>query len=927
MHQYSIIGLVISTLCYVGLVGNVAVAAAAPQSKQSVVSAGTNVAAATADTTISNTCKDKFNGCMDLMCMDDNVSGGRCLCNNKIFELEKIASSITDINLQSVTLENFGETALSDTPVTVKNKKSGLDLSMWDSDVSEFDDEDDSESDADDLVRGGALMAQSARVCGDRFPECANEISVLTAMYDASTRSDCAAYENALKKQKTDANRKLASAQSAMRTAALDKLQSANKYDLGECTIAFTECMQTTAECGTDFSKCAVLVAMDNAGTRSMTNGDTYNITGVGPGVEISASTYDVLESKRPLCDTVLKSCTSVADKVWDAFLHANAAQIKSAELIAENNVRQECIGRISDCFAKGCKDNIDPNDPDGSYDACLTRPETMMSICTVPLNSCGVDTSDVDTARAAPIWNFVVDRLASMRVDSCTSAVKECLTAEDRCGPDYSNCVGLDTDTIIRMCPYDKLVGCQQKYGDVEIRGDAVYDELATMVRGLMVNIDNKLLTHCQNALNDSVLRVCGATDNCDAVVFAGNSDLGAGSLDYGICKFYNTDAGLAIDEANCRTDVSQITDAELGRGGVQPAPLLGIVGGQIYWGMIDSDEMGQITDASAYLESALDNDVRLSGQQQLRIMDEINALQRNIDAAISAIESDNTVQYCMTGRTVPGAKILEGQTPRFPELTKSVRKMVASHALKTAADNYSKKFDALNERMLSDYVTIAGRQAEVEGKNAADARRDMARQTCIALAPLSSMPRSAEPPKNMWGTIIIIAAVAVATVLFAVFCQACLGAEVAVLTTVTSEVPLISVPMASGAMTALSTMTVVGTTTTTVTMAATAAGIAGIAAIGAAAAAAGATAIASAAQRANSEPNEMKKTDLTGHYEMKQWNYRQTVDTTFDMDTLICTKCVTTQSCDDPRNPMFGKKNCKKWSEKQTECTDVQM
>lgn len=905
MHQYSIIGLVISTLCYVGLVGNVAVAAAAPQSKQSVVSAGTNVVAATADTTISNTCKDKFNGCMDLMCMDDNVSGGRCLCNNKIFELEKIASSITDINLQSVTLENFGETALSDTPVTVKNKKSGLDLSMWDSDVSEFDDEDDSESDADDLVRGGALMAQSARLCGDRFPECANDISVLTAMYDASTRSDCAAYENALKKQKTDANRKLASAQSAMRTAALDKLQSANKYDLGECTIAFTECMQTTAECGTDFSKCAVLVAMDNAGTRSMTNGDTYKITGVGSGVEISASTYDVLESKRPLCDTVLKSCTSVADKVWDAFLHANAAQIKSAELIAENNVRQECIGRISDCFVKGCKDNIDPSDPDGSYDACLTRPETMMSICTVPLNSCGVDTSDVDTARAAPIWNFVVDRLASMRVDSCTSAVKECLTAEGRCGPDYSNCVGLDTDTIIRMCPYDKLVGCQQKYGDVEIRGDAVYDELATMVRGLMVNIDNKLLTHCQNALNDSMLRVCGATDNCDSMIFGTNSDLGSRSLDYGICKFYLTaDKGMLIDESDCRTDVSLVTDAELGRGGAQPAPLLGMVGGQIYWGMIDSDDTGHITDAQTYLAGISDEEVQISELQRTRITAELEALQRNIDVAISAIESDNTVQYCMTGRTVPGAKILEGQTPRFPELTKSVRKMIASHALKTASDNYTEKYDALNERMLSDYVTIAGRQAEVEGKNAADARRDMARKTCIALAPLSSMPRSAEPPKNMWGTIIVVVAIVAASVVMAVFCQPCLAAFAVGMKVLSPAI--LGTGMSVGAISAVGGAVIGGAVATAV---------------------GGATAIASAAQRANSESNINQETELTGHHETNQWNYRQTVDTTFDMNTLICTKCVTTQNCSDPRNPMFGKKNCKKWSEKQTECTDVQM
>ena len=69
--------------------------------------------------------------------------------------------------------------------------------------------------------------------------------------------------------------------------------------------------------------------------------------------------------------------------------------------------------------------------------------------------------------AEESGIWDFVVARLAAMRVDSCTKEVKECLQSQDRCGEDYTQCIGLDTDTIIRMCPYDKLVGCQKVYGE----------------------------------------------------------------------------------------------------------------------------------------------------------------------------------------------------------------------------------------------------------------------------------------------------------------------------------------------------------------------------------------------------------------------------------------------------------------------------
>ena len=188
--------------------------------------------------------------------------------------------------------------------------------------------------------------------------------------------------------------------------------------------------------------------------------------------------------AKKPLCESVTKQCTKVATQVWDTFLKEVAPQLKSAEIIAEDNARQDCIGNISSCFQKACKDTIDPKDPDGSYDMCLSRPEAMLNVCKIPLNNCGIDASNEEKASESSIWDFVVARLAAMRVDSCTTQVKECLQSEDRCGEDYTQCIGLDTDSIIRMCPYDKLTGCQKVYGEDKIRGDAVYDELATMVQ-----------------------------------------------------------------------------------------------------------------------------------------------------------------------------------------------------------------------------------------------------------------------------------------------------------------------------------------------------------------------------------------------------------------------------------------------------------
>ena len=56
-----------------------------------------------------------------------------------------------------------------------------------------------------------------------------------------------------------------------------------------------------------------------------------------------------------------------------DTFLREVAPQVKSAELIAEDNARQNCVANISTCFQQACRDNIDPSDPDGS-DASAQR-------------------------------------------------------------------------------------------------------------------------------------------------------------------------------------------------------------------------------------------------------------------------------------------------------------------------------------------------------------------------------------------------------------------------------------------------------------------------------------------------------------------------------------------------------------------------
>ncbi len=878
---------------------------------QKVIGTGTKVAAATKNTVVSEACQQKYDGCMDSFCMLDNDTGGRCICSNRNAELDDILAEIEKLDQQSYQMATAGVERIemgadADAAIASANaaaqsvmkaeqasgsKRRTLDLSMWD--TFTFDDDEDIFGEGNTLQsvidgkQGDALHRAAAELCVAQMPECANEISMLQMMYAQKIKNDCSAYENSLKQQKNSSAQKLAAAEKALREAALDQLRTANKYDLGQCTVEFKKCMASTGGCGDDFKGCVGIAASEQIKGQTPKQ---VSITGSKTKITIAASTYDTLEAKKPMCMSVTNSCVAVADQVWDTFMREVAPQLKTAELLAESDLRTSCISNISDCFQKACKDTIDPNDPDGSYDMCLSRPETVKSLCKVQIDPC--------VAAEPLILDFVYARLAAMRVDACTNDVKNCLQDDDRCGKDYTQCVGLDTDTIIRMCPYDKLVGCQQVYsgesGKQSIRDDAVYDVLANMVQGIMLSIDNNMLEYCQNAANEAMIKVCGDTENCNGL--AVDENIGARSLDYKICEYTSSGDSLDINYSRCRTDVSQIQDSELGRiqgatqSGLGPVtPFAGVLDGTIYWESVDFDDDGMLSSVDEYIEKT---GSQLSTAQKEKVKSELAVLQKNINTAINAIEADPTVQYCMTGRQVQGMKdmrIGRGQAaPRFPELTKQMRLQIATAALKTAKDSYYKKYDQLQEKMLQDYATMGERMAEIAGENALDARREIARIACISFAEAASLPKSPNPPKNAFGKVLSMVAIA--------------GAAVAV-------------PFTAG----LSTTVIAGLGMSAATAATVAAGAGavGVSAIGL---------LGNAGSGSANGADGGVNRELIGSKQLNQWNYKETITSTFEWDTLNCHKCVRAQNCNKKGNPLFGSKYCKSWADPVETCTDTQ-
>lgn len=873
---------------------------------QKVISSGTKVTSATKNVVVSEACQQKYDGCMDSFCMIDNDNGGRCICSDRNAELDSVLAEIEKLDQQSYQMATVGVEKIemgADADAVMANVNSvvdaldkennktsarrSLNLDLWNTTIDDSDDDIwssvDSMASSIDGKTGDALYRAANSICVAQMPECGSELSMLQLMYSQRIKSDCSAYENSLKQQKNASANKLASAQQAMREAALEQYRNANKYDLGQCTTEFKKCMINTGGCGSDFANCASVAASDNTNVNKSRRGKstTYSIKGATTTIEISSSTYDTLYAKKPLCENVTKQCVAVADQVWDTFLREVAPQVKSAELIAENNIRQNCIGTISECFQKACKDTIDPNDPDGSYDMCLSRPEAMLNVCKIPLNACGIDASSSAKAEESQIWQYVVARLASMRADACTTEVKECLQSADRCGKDYAQCVGLDTDTIVRMCPTEKLTACVQKY-----KGNTsdLDEYLSSVAQGIMLDIDNSMLTQCQNAADEAMIKVCGDTENCDGLAL--DDGLGGRSLEYKICKYSTSDDSMNIDYSNCRTDVSQIRDSELGRvagsttgelGAV--TPLAGVLDGTIYWENIDFDDDGKLSSLDDYL-SKIDA-TGMSDAQKEKVKSELAVLQRGINNAIDTIEADPTVHYCMTGRRVKGltrtTKTDEGvvrnrtsfgsDEGRFTSLTQQMRMKIATSALKKAKANYYAKYDELNTKMLQDYATIGERIAEMQNENSLDSRRENARIACTSFAEGAALPRSANPPVGAFGKILTASTIAAAAV----------------------AMPFTGIVGAAG-------MAVAGAS------------------------------ISSGSGNANGDAGGAVSRELVGTKQVSQWNYKEVITATFEWDTLNCHKCTRVQQCSKTRRPWIGNKYCQTWEEPVETCTDTQ-
>ena len=678
MKKLSLVCSVLSAV--VMMSGTDVFAATKKTSKQSAIQTGTKVRTKVEVSGLyDQECYDAYYGCMDQFCISDNESGGSCACSDVNAKYEKELLEIKGIvdkaeYIKTVEVEKVQTGANADIIFGDGERQYDEDGNIVDIDERETDkedmlalwnsafDEEDGEIDISEQV-GDALYKAAHDLCYEQIPEkCEKDFNFLTQVYKRQSVSDCKGVENSISQKRAEAEAALASAEADVRSALKDSLNEANKYDLGTCMVEFRKCMMTDDACGSDWAGCVSTIAdanMQGISEDSVFNDDNMKKSAQkafdGSTYGIAASTMEGLDSKRIICERVLNQCVAVRDQVWPAFLREAAPTIKLAEVSAESKMRQSCLTDISDCVQKACKDDIAAKGT-ATMDACLARPDMARSFCKIEIDRC--------EKMEPQIWSYVSDKLKAMRVDACTEEVKECFTAETRCGKNFQNCIGMDYEYIHDICPIDSLVVCKADKPDFSM------DDLDSMLMGLYLNVDNAALDNCQALVDAKMTEVCGSTTDCNR--FASDDVIGTNSL-------------RSVKDGT----VYRITGM-ISFGSIKMGDALGVSDGdkKLAPGEIGvSDYIAKITEKNASVPN--------NSEIVATIEEELNNIAGTINRTIQMIEQDPEIQYCVNGRDLSQITgNAETTKARFPNLLNSIKMQIATSALRQAQDNYNKKF-----------------------------------------------------------------------------------------------------------------------------------------------------------------------------------------------------------------------------------------
>ncbi len=410
--------------------------------------------------TPSKNCREAYRACMDEFCLLDESEGYRCACSDNINqsksliqEIQKIQEEADKLYTEGVEREQMGAKArlvFGESEAAKKSSRaSGLSFSQW---LNSGSDEEAALGADEDI--GDGLYGMAAEYCASELESCGDKAEMEEMLYSRQIVADCKAFDSYLSDQKYNAQANKRTAEAAVRQARLAMLDTTNKYNRGECLLAYRACIADKGGCGSNFENC-----LD----------------------------ADLLGRRANACENVLDQCLAVKDYVlqdWEA--EAEAILVDAAKY-ADKYRRQTCLAQIQVCLEDGCST--------GTNSACLTDVNVAAGVCPI-IDECN---SIIPGLKAV-----VNDKLGYLRTQFCQNDVDACL--RDKCGENFTapECVGKTPSEIVELCPQSMFPSCKNE------------TQFDIIVSAAVLQMDYQMMQGCINYFGEQLGKVCGTDMAC---------------------------------------------------------------------------------------------------------------------------------------------------------------------------------------------------------------------------------------------------------------------------------------------------------------------------------------------------------------------------------------------------------------------------
>ena len=409
----------------------------------------------------SGDCRDAYRACMDEFCLLDESEGYRCACSDninlaksRIKEIQDIQAEADKLYTEGVEREQLGAKAKLVFGESEQAKKSslvtGLSFTEW---LNSGNSDEDESLGADDEI-GDYLFQMASEFCATELKACGDRAEMEEMLYSRQVVADCKAYDAYLADQKTNVEANKRTAEAAVRQARLEMLDTTNKYNRGECLLAYRSCIADKGGCGSNFENC-----LD----------------------------ADLLGRRANACENVLDQCMSVRDYVLQDWEAESKSILVEAAKYSDRNQRLTCLARIQVCLEDGCST--------GTNEACLVDVNVAAGICPI-IDECN--------EMIPGIKEVVNDKLGFLRTQFCQNDIDKCL--RDKCGENFTapECVGKKPSEIVALCPQEMYPSC---------KNETQYD---IIVQAVLLQMDYQIMQGCLNHFSEELGKVCGTDMSC---------------------------------------------------------------------------------------------------------------------------------------------------------------------------------------------------------------------------------------------------------------------------------------------------------------------------------------------------------------------------------------------------------------------------